>query len=59
MADYVAELKTFAKDSIRLVKRCNKPDAKGVLKGGERGRRAIAFPQWSRVLAQGARVYRG
>jgi len=44
MADYVAELKTFAKDSIRLVKRCNKPDAKGVLKGGERGRRAIAFP---------------
>jgi hypothetical protein len=25
----VNELKAFAKDSVRLVKRCNKPDAKG------------------------------
>ena len=30
MAEYISELKTFAKDSVRLVKRCNKPDAKGV-----------------------------
>ena len=27
--DYVKPLKEFAKDSIRLVKRCTKPDLKG------------------------------
>ena len=30
--DYVKPLKDFAKDSMRLVKRCTKPDLKGKLK---------------------------
>ena len=32
--DLGEQLKTFSKDSIRLVKRCTKPDAKGRLNGG-------------------------
>lgn len=40
MAEYISELKTFAKDSVRLVKRCNKPDAKGAVAGGRNGNRS-------------------
>ena len=32
--DLGEQLKTFSKDSIRLVKRCTKPDAKGRSNGG-------------------------
>jgi hypothetical protein len=40
--DVLGEIKAFAKDSVRLVKRCTKPDAKGERGGGGGGGCAAA-----------------
>jgi hypothetical protein len=52
--DVLGEIKAFAKDSVRLVKRCTKPDAKGERGGGgagvarRRGARLAAPWMWAR-----------